>query len=227
MGETVCADDTWGIIGRETLGDPSAVYRTGPYARTDPTVSAADVPPPYGSGSIGIIVDDEPDEIAFGNETDFAELPVGDITTLSYWVFAGTDSMADVSLPSLTIEADPNVGTTDVTKLIYLPEASTAPSAPATPTVNTWQQYDAGAAGSAWYATGATGTLIGCTQATPCTFDELKARLPDAVITFSLGFASTDGPFIGAIDGLQVNNTVYDFEFLGTRKTVAADMTAI
>ncbi|WP_344946866.1 hypothetical protein [Sphaerisporangium flaviroseum] len=175
------------------------------------------MPPPYGLGSLGLIVGDSPDKIAFGNETNFAELPVSDLITLKYWAYAGTTS-ATVSVPGLSIEVDPNVGTTDYANLIYLPDSSTTPSAPGSQLPNTWQQYDASAAGSQWYATGATGILINCTLASPCTFDQLKARLPDAVITLSLGF-TMDTPFIGAVDGLQVNNTLYDFEPLGVHKT--------
>jgi hypothetical protein len=168
---------------------------------------------------LGVIVGESPDEIAFGNETDFAELPLSGITALKYWAYAGTSSLDDVSVPGLSIEVDPNVGSTDYSNLIYLPDTSAGPSAPGTRLPGTWQQYDASAAGSQWYATGATGALIGCTLLSPCTFDELKTRLPAAVITLSLGFTEGD-PFIGALDGLQVNNTVYDFEPLGTRKLV-------
>ncbi|MDH2430507.1 hypothetical protein [Sphaerisporangium sp. TRM90804] len=180
------------------------------------------MPPPYGIGSLGLIADST-DKITFGNETDFAELSISDITTLSYWAYAGAGSAEAVTVPSLTIEVDPNVGASDYSTLVYLPDTSTSPSAPATRLANTWQQYDADAAGSQWYATGATGVLINCTIASPCTFDELKTRLPDAVITLSLAFTvGPDAPFIGAIDGLQVNNTIYDFEPLGVRKLVAA-----
>ncbi|MFC4590819.1 hypothetical protein [Sphaerisporangium corydalis] len=175
------------------------------------------MPPPYGVGSLGLIVGGSPDKIAFGDETDFAELRVSDLTTLKYWAYAGTDSPADVTVPGLSIEVDPNVGTEAQATLVYLPDTSTSPSAPATRLPNTWQQYDAGAAGGQWYATGATGTLVNCTLATPCSFGDLKARLPDAVITLSLGFTE-DSAFIGALDGLQVNNTLYDFEPGGVRK---------
>jgi hypothetical protein len=69
------------------------------------------------------------------------------------------------------------------------------------------------AAGNQWYATGAAGTTIGCTQATPCSFAVLKSRIPNAVVSLSLGInKGRDTPFIGAVDGLQVNNAVYDFE---------------
>ncbi|WP_218034388.1 hypothetical protein [Acrocarpospora corrugata] len=169
---------------------------------------------------MGIIVGDGTDKIAFGNETNFAELPINDLTTLKYWVYAGTNSMSGVSLPGINIEADPNVGSVDDTTLVYLPDSSISPSAPAVRLPNTWQQYDASAAGSKWYATGATGSLINCTLITPCSFADLKTALPDAVITYSLGFSKSSGnAFIGAVDGLQVNNTVYDFEPYGVRKT--------
>ena len=224
VADLSCSTDKWGVIGRNSEGSPSAVYRAGPYGREPATNSAADVPPPYGNGSLGLIVGSGTDEIAFGNETEFAELPLSDLTTLKYWVFAGTDSLAGVTLPGLSIEVDPNVGATDYANLVYLPDSSTGPSAPAVRLPNTWQQYDAGAAGGAWYASGATGALINCTLASPCTFDELKARLPDAVITFSLGFTTgmDADPFIGAIDGLQVNTTLYDFEQLGVCKSALA-----
>ncbi|WP_218010875.1 hypothetical protein [Herbidospora mongoliensis] len=157
------------------------------------------------------------DRIAYGNETNFADLPISELVTLKYWVFAGTNSMAGVSLPAINIEADPNVGLVNETTLIYMPDVSVSPSAPVVRVPNVWQQYDASATGSRWYASGATGVLINCTAVSPCSFDELKTRLPDAVITYSLGFNS-DNSFIGAIDGLQVNNTVYDFESFGVRK---------
>ncbi|WP_326823060.1 hypothetical protein [Streptosporangium sp. NBC_01756] len=167
---------------------------------------------------MGIIVGDSPDKITFGNETDFAELSISDLITLKYWAFAGTKSPGEVSVPGLNIEVDPNVGSADYATLIYLPGTSTSPSAPDPRLPNAWQQYDASAVGSKWYATGATGILINCTLASPCSFDQLKAALPDAVITLSLGFRM-DTAFIGAIDGLQVNNTIYDFGPLGARKT--------
>ncbi|WP_239514588.1 hypothetical protein [Streptosporangium sp. 'caverna'] len=166
---------------------------------------------------MGIIVGDSPDKITFGNETDFAELSISDLTTLKYWAFAGTNSPDEVSVPRLSIEVDPNVGSASYATLIYLPDTSVSPSAPSPRLPNTWQQYDTSAAGNQWYATGATGVLINCTLASPCSFDDLKTAMPNAVITLSLGF-SMDTAFIGAIDGLQVNNTIYDFGPLGARK---------
>ncbi|MFB9476181.1 hypothetical protein ACFFR3_42365 [Nonomuraea salmonea] len=208
----------WGVIGRNTLGSPSAVLREGPYGRTEATAFAATQPPPYGRGSLGIIVGSGTEKIAWGNETLYADKPLSSIKKLKYWVFAGMDSLTGVSLPNITIEADPNVGSAEYTSLVYLPNTSTSPSAPSEPRPNVWQQYDASADNGKWWATGSTGGTITCTQASPCSFRQLKEKLPQAVISLSLGISKgRDNAFVGAVDGLQVNHTVYDFEFNGVR----------
>ncbi|WP_214107102.1 hypothetical protein [Acrocarpospora catenulata] len=216
-GSSHFGNSTWGIIYRNTIGGPNAVLRNGPYGRPSPTFAATQ-PPPYGRGSLGIIVGSSAEKIAFGNETIFADTRLSAIHTLKYWIFAGVDSLAGITLPNIAIEVDPNVGTADYTSLVYVPDTSTAPSTPTTPAPKVWQQYDAGATGSKWFATGTTGPTIGCTQVTPCSFAELKTRLPNAVISQSLAIAKgRDTPFAGAVDGLQVNHTIFDFEYPGVR----------
>jgi hypothetical protein len=208
----------WGIIGRNTSGgSPNAVPRVGPWGRGNPNEASARMPPPYGIGSLGIIVGSSTEKIAFGNETDFAGIPLSRIKTLKYWMFTGTDSLKGINLPIISIEVNPHLGAATHTSLNYKPDDSVSPSAPAVRAANVWQQYDAGAAGSKWYATGGVG---GCTQSAPCSFTALKTSLPHAVISFSLGFSTgKDSPFVGALDGLQVNDTVYDFEPLGVFRT--------
>ncbi|HEY0537748.1 MAG TPA: hypothetical protein VGD53_05240 [Actinoallomurus sp.] len=87
---------------------------------------------------------------------------------------------------------------------------------------NTWQQFDAGGAGSAWFPT--SGTLqaaTGCTFVAPCSFDVLKSKLPNAIVSLSIGISvGRNAIFAGAVDGLQINNTVYDFEPFGVRRTI-------
>ncbi|GAB3144709.1 hypothetical protein [Microbispora hainanensis] len=212
--------DHWGVIYRNTSGDPSAVLRGGPYGRTS-DAPAAKQPPPYGIGSLGLIVGGNTDHIQFGNETDFANIPLADIDTLTYWIFTGADAdvFPTINRPNLNLEVDPNRPETgNYSSLVYLPNTSVAPSAPSTPLPNVWQQYDASAEGSRWYMT-RPGTLTTCTQANPCSFAELKALLPDAVITYSIAInkGSNDGPFHGAVDGLRINDAVYDFEPLGVK----------
>ncbi|GGO15241.1 hypothetical protein GCM10010116_30580 [Microbispora rosea subsp. aerata] len=215
------SDEPWGVIYRNTSGNPNAVLRVGPWGRTSPTDIAATQQPPFGIGSLGLIVGGDTDHIQFGNETDFAGTRLADINTLRYWIFTGVDVdvFPSINRPNLSLEIDPNRPETgDYSSLVYLPNSSTAPSAPSTPFPNIWQQYDASAAGSQWYLT-QPGTLTTCTQANPCSFAELKALLPDAVITYSVAInkGSNDGPFHGAVDGLQINNFTYDFEPQGVR----------
>ncbi|ROO84687.1 hypothetical protein EDD29_2214 [Actinocorallia herbida] len=226
-GDPWVYSDKWGVIGRNTIGSPVAELRFGPWGRTT-AAPAATQKPPYGHGSLGLLVaagpnpavttDDE--KIAYGNETDFAGVRLRDIKTLSYSIFTAMDSIAQVALPGIAFEIDPklNPGVTYST-LGYLPNISQSPSAPATPTQGRWQTYDAAATGSRWFATGATGPAINCTLASPCTFAQAKAALPNAVITYSVEFQKgRDNAFTGAVDGLRINDDLYDFEFKGVRK---------
>lgn len=216
--------DKWGVVGRNTLNSPSADLRDGPWGRLVPGRHAATQPPPYGRGSLGLIVDGSTsvqtaDKIAYGNETDFAGTRLRDLRTVRYSIFTGMDSLTGVALPGIAFEVDPHLtGGSDYSTLVYLPDRSAAPSAPATPIPGAWQRYDAAAARSAWFATGTTGGTIGCTLAAPCTFAVLKSRLPAAVVTYGVQIQKgRDNDFVGAVDGLRLNNTIFDFEFQGVR----------
>lgn len=211
---TPSTPDKWGVVGRNTLGSPNAILRDGPYGRatSDP---ASLQPPPYGLGSLGIIVGNGTEKIEFGNETNFAGTPISSINILRYWILIGMDNLG-ASLPSITMEINPNDPahpSETYSSLVYLPNSSTTPSAPATSAVNVWQRYDATATGNKWFATGATGTRIGCTLSSPCSFAQLQAQLPNAQISLSLGITKgRDDAFVGAVDSLRINNLVYDFE---------------
>ncbi|MCD0449879.1 hypothetical protein LO762_11865 [Actinocorallia sp. API 0066] len=219
--------DRWGVIGRNTLGSPTADLRFGPWGRTSPTQNAARQDPPYGRGSLGIIVAGPQvpgdvltaEKVAFGNEKEYAGVRLSSIRTLQYSIFTGMDTTG-AALPGISFEIDPNLTTgVDYSTIGYLPQDSTSPSAPDTPALNVWQRYDAAADGSAWFATGPTGPAINCEPTDPCTFAELKAALPNAVITYSVQFQKgRDNAFVGAVDGLRINDTIYDFEFNGVRK---------
>ncbi|WP_326822131.1 ice-binding family protein [Streptosporangium sp. NBC_01756] len=212
-----------GIVGRKTSDSANAVHRVDPYGRSSSSNPSADATPPYGTGSLGITAGGGADKITVGNETDFAEQSLSDLGTLKYWVFAKADSMTDVMLPTIGIEVDPHVGPAGYTTLVYLPDSSISPSAPASRTPDVWQEYDASAAGGRWYASGTTGNLIDCSMVSPCSFDELKAKLPDAVIAYGPGLSTGSGNvFVGAVDGLQINDTIYDFEPLAVRKTTSS-----
>ncbi|MEU9152869.1 hypothetical protein AB0D59_20480 [Streptomyces sp. NPDC048417] len=72
-----------------------------------------------------------------------------------------------------------------------------------------------------WYLTGSAGTATGCNLTTPCTFEHLKTELNDGgaqptIYTAAVG-KGRDYMWIGAVDGLRINRTVYDFEADGVR----------
>jgi hypothetical protein len=212
----------WGTILRNTTGQPTAALRGGPYGRSGPSSLAATIPPPYGVGSLAILVGTTTQKIDFGNETIFAGLPLRTIDVLKYWIFVGQDVPNVSGLPIISIEANPRAAGVGYTSLNYGPPLSMPPSRPSTVFSNTWQQYDASGAGSGWYATNGTiQALTGCTQVTPCSFATLKSKLPNAVVSLSIGISvGPSSTFVGAVDGLQINNTVYDFESFGVRRTI-------
>jgi hypothetical protein len=222
------SQEKWGKVLRNTIGNPSSQFRTGPYGRTGPTPAATQAPL-CGTGSLEMLVAGVPpggtgndaQKLAFGNETDFAGTPVASITNLKYALFVGMDTLTAVSFPAVAMEvSSPSAPAFGYSQLVYLPNDSVAPSAPATPALGQWQTWDAATGGSKWYATGGAGPATGCTLATPCSFAALKAALPNAVVSFSLSFTKgRDDAFNGAVDCLEVNANLYDFEADGVHKT--------
>ncbi|TMR10387.1 hypothetical protein ETD86_39830 [Nonomuraea turkmeniaca] len=212
------------MIGRNTLGGPSAVLRLGPWGRNPVSNPRATVPPPYGVGSVGLIVGSGDDKIVWGNESDFAGTRLSGINTLAYSVFEGETPPLTNTPPNLILEVDPNLDPDiNFTSLVFLPLDSTSPAAPARRLPSNWERYTPSAPGSAWWATNSeTASATGCTLSSPCSFSELKDALPDAVITFSLGInKGRDTPFVGAVDGVRVNNRIFDFEPQGVRELSA------
>ncbi|MCW2943934.1 MAG: hypothetical protein JWR24_651 [Actinoallomurus sp.] len=216
------ASTKWGVILRNTTGEPTAALRGGPYSRSGPSSLAATIPPPYGVGSLGILVGSFAEKIDFGNETIFAGLPLRTINVLKYWIYVGEDTPSVTGLPGISIESNPRAFGVGYTSLNYVPALSTPPSRPTTVLSNTWQQYDASGAGSGWFPTNGTlQTATGCNQITPCSFSVIKSKLPDAIVSLSIGISvGRNAIFAGAVDGLQINHTVYDFEPSGVRRTI-------
>jgi hypothetical protein len=209
----------WGVVGRNTIGSPAAYFRVGPWGRT--SGYAATVPPPLGEGSLGVHVEgvngtgSSAEKLSFGDETTFAGLPIRSISTLSYWLYAGEDAFTNHSLPTLSIEANPDANGATYTTLVYLPDGSAAPSAPSPRTVSTWQKYDTLATGNMWHSTADLdpNTTV-CQISNPCKFSDLVAQMgPNACVSFSLAITKgRDNEFTGAVDAVTVNGTTYDFE---------------
>ena len=189
----------WGVINRNTIGSPVAQLRSGPFD------------PPAGDGSLNLTVGSGTEKLAYGNEVDFEGLKIADLSAVGYSVYQ-TGENADLSaanLPNLTFEVDPNVVVgADYSSLVYNPAA--VPE-------NAWSAIDAATGAGWWFTNAATAAATNCGQgAAPqhfCTLAEIKAAAPNAVVTFSAAISKgRDFEWHGAVDGLRINNKVYDFE---------------
>ena len=120
-------------------------------------------------------------------------------------------------MPGIAFEIDPNVpGKSHYSSLVFMPNN------PATG--NAWSYIDATKAASGlWGGTGSAFAGSKCDiNGTRCTWDELQAYLTannsgtPAKITYSVGVTKgRDFSWQGAIDGLRINDTVFDFEETG------------
>jgi hypothetical protein len=195
----------WSIIDRNVIGNGDSYLRSGPTAGTD-------VAPPMGIGSLGMRTGSADDKAAFGDQVDFAGMSLSSIDTVSYYVFTTgeNNSAAGINLPSVEFEVNPHTARTYST-LIYVP----------TPTAsNEWTKLDASTA-KQWYFTGGEGVDSGCNDVTYCTLDEIKAQAPNATLYSTQISKGRDYAFSGAVDALQINDTVYDFEPNGVSATTA------
>jgi hypothetical protein len=205
----------WGVIGRNTLGSPVADFRAGPW-------EADGSAPPYGDGSLQLSVAGVPsggttedaEKIDFGDQHDFNGDLFSSLTTLSYWVFADEDSLSGHDAPNMSIEVTgAPVGTTS--------GYTTLVRNPAVGTTGEWTEEDASGSDARWYSSRPfTGPHAGeCTQGSTCSFATLQAAAGSASI-LSVGIGKgRDNSFTGAVDGVRVNDTVYDFEMGGVFPT--------
>lgn len=201
--------ERWGLIGRNTYGSPQVQFRTGPWGRTAPN-AAPTQDPPAGVGSLQLLVADGTEKVAFGNETDFHGKPLSSITTLTYSTFTDMDIAQVGARPNITIEINPNKTglASTYASLVFEPGTTVIPQQ--------WMSHDALAAtkptGGGWYFPNATvGNSTGCSSF--CTWAEIQAALPDAEIRPAVQISKgRDNAFRGAVDALQINDTLYDFE---------------
>jgi hypothetical protein len=196
----------WSIIDRNVIGNGDAYLRSGPSA-------AGGVKPPSGIGSLGLRTGSGTDKAAFGDQVDFAGQALSGISTVSYWVFTTgeNNSLGDTNLPSVAFEVNPHTAGRTFSTLVYVPTPADS---------NAWTQEDASTARQ-WYYTGAFGTDSGCNQTTYCTLAEAKAAAPDGTLYTAQVTKGRDYAFSGAVDDLQINDTVYDFEPDGVHATPA------
>ncbi len=217
----------WGVISRNTIGSPVAALRAGPFG----SFGTADAPP-NGVGSLAISVADGTAKVAFGNEVDFFNMKVSDLTAVGFNVFTtGENSQTPVvpvngtlNMPGITLEINPNgAGGTTATysSLVFAPAANS--------TSNRWSGYIDATTSGFWGLTGgqfnSPATAANCGINGPrCTFAQVQAFLATGagatIYSVSVG-KGRDFGWQGAIDGLRINGTIYDFEPFGV-KTVPA-----
>jgi hypothetical protein len=203
----------WGEIDRNTTPGGSATLRSGPFE----SAFGNNLKPVDGDGSLQISTEANT-KVDFGNEVDFVGQNVADLTDLSYYAYQTQENIdaahGDVgNLPLLRLEVVPGAltagGTKTYASLVFIPNGAGV-------AVGKFSKIDAtDDAEGRWYFTGSTGTATGCTLGTPCTLAQINAAAPHATIsTLSVGKGS-DYSYVGAVDDLQVNGKVYDFEPFG------------
>jgi hypothetical protein len=94
--------------------------------------------------------------------------------------------------------------------MVWVPAAS--------PVVNEWSDYLDATDTGVWFFTGAFGAALPvCSLSAPCTFAAAKAKANGGIVFSVLVGKGRDSMWIGAVDGLRLNRTIYDFEADGVK----------
>jgi hypothetical protein len=217
-GTATYSNPEWGVVDRNVIESAVSALRGGPY------VPGSSGTPPFGVGSLGINVGNPNEKASFGNEVDFAGDEVADLAEVGYRVYTTGENngLGNPNMPSITFEIDPNGAggtSTGFSSLVWIPSANS--------TSNQWSGYIDATSDGFWGLTGSQfnspATAENCGLNGPrCTFDQIQdflatgtgATIYNAQVTKGRDFA-----FHGAVDGLRINETVFDFEPFGVTET--------
>ena len=135
---TAYSGANWGVMDRSVINNGDAYLRAGPsHAPIPPAPAPQD--PPFGVGSLGIRTGGRDnatggpsdDKAAFGNEVDFANTPVSDLTAVSFYVYTTAENIASggaANLPNISFEISANLaavgGPVDFSTMVYEPLAN-------------------------------------------------------------------------------------------------------
>ena len=225
-GEGSTKSEHWGLITRNTIGSAVADLRDGPYGSFGVNGPAGS--PPFGKGSVGIQVSDEAvsgsdkrEKATFGNEVDFFGDPLQGLNQVGFHIFQTGENGAG-NLPNITLEVDPSGISTNTpglnySSLVFVPNGTGV-------TPNQWSgPIDAtDASNGYWYFTNAaTATATNCGQANNCSFTQMKTNSNTAFPNMSILTVAVakgrDNKWVGAVDGLRINEKLYDFESDGVK----------
>jgi hypothetical protein len=193
----------WGVIDRDTIGSPVAQLRSGPTFGPEQ--------PPFGTGSLNLSVGSASEKIAYGDDADFFGMNFETLTTLGFYVFNVAENLGGPApMPGIAIEVNPHLSTfpTDVfSTLVWIPN-TTAPG---------WSKFQDATTTGLWGGTGAAFAGTPCDlNGSRCTWTQLQTMLDDGgdpASIFSIQITKgRDQEWQGAVDGLTINNTVYNFE---------------
>jgi len=199
----------WSIVDRNVIGNGDSYLRAGP---NGVNLDGTPEEPPYGVGSLGLRTGSPDDAAAFGDQVDFAGDALSGLKRVEYDVYTTQENndKAANNLPSVKFEVF-TTGQGGYSTLIYAPESADA---------NKWTHLDASSA-KRWYYTGTPGEASGCNQVTYCTLDEATAKFPNGKVLTALIGKGRDYAFSGAVDGLIINDQLFDFEPTGVKTSAA------
>lgn len=197
--------------------DGSATPGTGSFAAA-PT-------PPLGSGAFQMTLANNITSAYYLGTTLHNSTPIADLTKLSYSTYRVAGDPAVAPTLQINIDADNTDGNTGWQgRLIYEPYH--------TQTVSTgvWQNWNAlndsagTGTGNWWFSNGALAASTTCTMSNPCTWAEIKTKIPNGAIHGTLGaigFKAGTGwsSYDGFIDNFNIAfdstgaDTTYNFEY--------------
>ena len=204
----------WGVMNRNTLGSPVAELRSGP--------SIGPAVPPFGAGSLNLTVGSNTEKAAFGNEVDFFDDLFGDLNAVGFRVFNVSENLPPhpVAMPNISFEINPQLDAFPLD--VFATVTYFAPvSLPG------WSDYIDATTTGLWGGTGDAFAGTPCDiNGSLCSWTDLQAMLNDggdpATILSVAITKGRDQEWHGAVDGLRLGDTVYDFEESGVASQPAA-----
>jgi hypothetical protein len=194
----VLSSGNWGQVNRNTEGSPNADLRSGPLV------------PPVGKGALNLTVKDGTEKVSFGNELDFRGDLVKDLEEVGFHVLTTGENNAKGAdnMPSITFEINPDANGATYSSLVFMPAASTS---------NQWSGYIDATTTGKWGLTSGKFDNASCHINGPrCSFAEVMDVLGDNASIMTVAVSKgKDNPWQGAVDGLRINETVFDFEETG------------